>query len=59
MATHKKCWHLEVKTLKAAYKEIVQRYLEADPVLKQIFEVLGDIVSLARSTPDTVGDSET
>jgi hypothetical protein len=25
-------------------------------VLKQIFEVLGDIVSLARNTPDSVGD---
>jgi hypothetical protein len=58
MAMHKTFWHLEEKSLKADHKEIVARHPEADSVLKQTFRVLGDIVSLARNTPDSVGDGE-
>jgi hypothetical protein len=33
MALHKKFWHLEIKSLKADYKETVARHPEADTVL--------------------------
>jgi hypothetical protein len=46
------------KILKVDYIGIIQLHPKTDTVLKQTYDVLGDVVSLARCTRDAVGNSE-
>jgi hypothetical protein len=48
-------WLQEFNSLQSEYKDIVAKYPEANIVLKQVYKVLGDIVSLARCSPASVG----
>jgi hypothetical protein len=45
-------------SLSSEYKVIVRKYPEAENVMQQLYDVLGDIVSLAGCTPSSVGGSE-
>jgi hypothetical protein len=46
----------EVNSLQSKYKETVEEYSDAAPVMEQVHKVLGGIVSLAGCTPLTVGE---
>jgi hypothetical protein len=51
-------WLQEYNSLQSENCSIVNKYPEADCALKQVYEVLGDIVSLSGCTPSSVGESE-
>jgi hypothetical protein len=51
-------WLHEYNSLQSEYSTIVNKYPEADCALKQVYKVLGDIVSLSGCTPSSVGESE-
>jgi hypothetical protein len=51
-------WLHEYTSLQSEYCSIVNKYPEADCALKQVYKVLGDIVSLSGCTPRSVGKSE-
>jgi hypothetical protein len=44
-------WLLQYNSLRSEYKAIVGKYPESENVMQQVYDVLGDIVSLAGSTP--------
>jgi hypothetical protein len=51
-------WLNEYNLLQSEYCSIVNKNPEADCALKQVYKVLGDIVSLSGCTPSSVGESE-
>jgi hypothetical protein len=51
-------WLHEYNSLQSEYTTIVNKYPEADCALKEVYKVLGDIVSLSGCTPSSVGESE-
>jgi hypothetical protein len=51
-------WLHQYNSLRSDYKAIVGKYPEAENVMQQVHNVLGDIVSLAGCTPSHVGESD-
>jgi hypothetical protein len=51
-------WLHQYNSLRTEYKAIVGKYPESEDVMQQVYDVLGDIVSLAGCTPSHVGESE-
>jgi hypothetical protein len=50
-------WTNKLSTLKSEIHTLVQQYPEADPQLKQLIKVLGDIKDVAGHIPASVGES--
>jgi hypothetical protein len=50
-------WLDERHTLQTGYKNILAKYPEANVVLNQVYDILGTITSLARSTPRQITNS--
>jgi hypothetical protein len=48
-------WLHEYNSLQSEYKDIINKYPDADKVLREVYKVLGDIVSLAGCTPSNIG----
>jgi hypothetical protein len=48
-------WLREYNSLQSEYKDIISKYPDADEVLREVYKVLGDIVSLAGCTPANIG----
>jgi hypothetical protein len=53
--TYEQFWLREYNSLQSEYKVIVNKYPDADKVLREVYKVLGDIVSLAECTPSNIG----
>jgi hypothetical protein len=50
-------WQKEYKSLRDEYRDIVEKYPDAQGIIRQVSRVLSDIVSLAGCTPAYVGES--
>jgi hypothetical protein len=48
-------WLREYNSLQSEYKDIVTKCPDADKVLREVYKVMGDIVSLAGCTPANIG----
>jgi hypothetical protein len=51
-------WAEQRKVLKTGYKNLLEKFPDADAQLRQLFRVLCDIEDVARYTPASVGESD-
>jgi chaperonin cofactor prefoldin len=48
-------WLRKYNSLQSEYKDIISKHPDADKVLREVYKVLGDTVSLAGCTPANIG----
>jgi hypothetical protein len=53
----KRYWQKQYKSLRVEYRDIVEKYPDAQGIIHQVSRVLCDIVALAGCTPAHVGES--
>jgi hypothetical protein len=51
-------WLNERHALESCFKTTIQKYPDTESVLQQVYDLLGSIASLTKSTPDCVVNSD-